>query len=253
MSREVSQGYGLPYARLMMVATAPGPDTPRRHVRSFVRRGGRITAAQARALKELWPGFGIDFAPGLLNLDRVFGHQAPRLLEIGFGNGEALLAIARERSDWDCLGVEVYEPGVGRLLLQAQQAGLRNLRILCHDAVEALEHQLPDESIDETLVFFPDPWPKKRHHKRRLIQAPFATLLARKLKPGGVLRLATDWQPYAEHMLEVLNACELLVNAAADRAFALRPPIRPPTRFERRGQRLGHGVWDLEYRRIEAS
>jgi tRNA (guanine-N7-)-methyltransferase len=221
----------------------------RRRVRSFVRRGGRITAAQTRALKELWPELGIDFTPRPLDLDRVFGRRAPRLLEIGFGNGEALLAIAGERSDWDCLGIEVYEPGVGRLLLQAHERGMQNLRVLCHDAVEVLEQQLPDDSIDEALVFFPDPWPKKRHHKRRLIQPAFAASLARKLSPSGVLRLATDWQHYAEQMLEVLNACELLVNSAPDRAFSSRPAIRPPTRFERRGQRLGHAVWDLEYRR----
>lgn len=242
----------MPYARVMVGTIAPDGDVRRRRVRSFVRRGGRITAAQARALKELWAGLGIDFAPQPLDLDRVFGRRARRLLEIGFGNGEALLAIARERSDWDCLGVEVYEPGVGRLLLQAHAAGVRNLRVLCHDVVEVLEQQLPDSSIDEVLVFFPDPWPKKRHHKRRLIQPTFATLLARKLAPGGVLRLATDWQPYAEHMLEVLNACELLVNDAPERAYAPRPLIRPPTRFERRGQRLGHGVWDLEYRKVDS-
>jgi tRNA (guanine-N7-)-methyltransferase len=235
----------------MIGPTDPMPEAPHRRVRSFVRRGGRITVAQARALQELWPGFGIDFAPAPLDLDRVFGRRAPRLLEIGFGNGETLFAIAHERRDWDCLGIEVYEAGVGRLLLQAHDAGLANLRVICHDAVEVLDQQLPDSSIAEALVFFPDPWPKKRHHKRRLIQPKFAALLARKLVPHGVLRLATDWQPYAEQMLDVLNACELLVNAAADRRFAPRPAIRPPTRFERRGQRLGHGVWDLEYRKSE--
>ena len=233
----------------MIEPAHPDTELHRRRVRSFVRRGGRITAAQTRALKQLWPELGIDFAPRRRELERGFGRVAPRLLEIGFGNGEALLTIARERGDWDCLGIEVYEPGVGRLLLQAHEAGVRNLRVLCHDAVEVLEEQLPDASINEALVFFPDPWPKKRHHKRRLIQPPFATLLARKLASGGVLRLATDWQPYAEQMLEVLNACELLVNSAPDRAFSPRPTIRPATRFERRGQRLGHGVWDLAYRR----
>ncbi len=233
----------------MVEPLTPGADAPRRRVRSFVRRGGRITVAQARALTELWPRFGIDFAPQPLDLDAAFGRRASRLLEIGFGNGETLFAIARERADWDCLGIEVHEPGVGRLLLQASEASLGNLRILCHDAVEVLEQQIPDESFDEALVFFPDPWPKKRHHKRRLIQPPFAALLARKLRRGAVLRLATDWQPYAGQMLEVLNRCELLVNDAADRAFCPRPAIRPPTRFERRGQRLGHGVWDLEYRK----
>jgi tRNA (guanine-N7-)-methyltransferase len=234
----------------MSGSSAPETPAQRRRVRSFVRRGGRITVAQARARQELWPDFGIDFDPTPLNLERVFGRHAPRLLEIGFGNGETLFAIARERSDWDCLGIEVYEAGVGRLLLQAHEASLANVRVICHDAVEVLEQQLPDSSIDEALVFFPDPWPKKRHHKRRLIQPAFATLLARKLVPGGVLRLATDWQPYAEQMREVLNACELLVNGATDRGYAPRPAIRPPTRFERRGQRLGHGVWDLEYCRV---
>jgi len=225
------------------------PDIQRRRVRSFVRRGGRITAAQARALDELWPRFGVDFAPQPLDLDVPFGRDAPRLLEIGFGNGDTLLAIANERPDWDCLGIDVYEPGVGRVLLRAGELGLKNARVICHDAVDVLEQQLPDASFDEILVYFPDPWPKKRHHKRRLIQPGFVVLLARKLEQGAVLRLATDWQPYAGQMLEVLNACELLVNSAADRAYVPRPAIRPLTRFERRGQQLGHGVWDLEYLR----
>jgi tRNA (guanine-N7-)-methyltransferase len=223
-------------------------SSPRR-VRSFVRRGGRITTAQARAIDQLWPQFGVEFAPQPLELDAIFGRRAPRLLEIGFGNGDALLAIARERADWDCLGIEVHEPGVGRVLLQTQEFALPNVRVICHDAVEVLEQQIADESFDEVLVFFPDPWPKKRHHKRRLIQPAFVSLLAQKLKHSGVLRLATDWQPYAEQMLAVLNACELLVNGALERTYAPRPANRPVTRFERRGQRLGHGVWDLEYGR----
>ncbi len=229
--------------------TTPAPQIERRRVRSFVRRGGRITTAQARAIEQLWPRFGIEFAPQPLDLDAIFGRRAPRLLEIGFGNGDTLLAIARERADWDCLGIEVHEPGVGRVLLQAQEFALRNVRVICHDAVEVLEQQIAAESIDEVLLFFPDPWPKKRHHKRRLIQPAFVSLLAQKLKHEGVLRLATDWQPYAEQMLAVLNACELLVNGVDDRTYAPRPAIRPVTRFERRGQRLGHGVWDLEYRK----
>lgn len=221
----------------------------RRHVRSYVRRAGRITTAQARALEELWPRFGIDFAPAPIDLEHVFGRRAPRLLEIGFGNGEVLTAVAGQRPDWDCLGIEVHEPGVGRVLLQADAGNHLNLRVSRHDAVEVLTHQLADNSFDEIFIFFPDPWPKKRHHKRRLIQAPFATLLARKLKRGGVLRLATDWQPYAEQMREVLDACDGLTNCGNESGYAARPGIRPPTRFERRGQRLGHGVWDLEYRR----
>jgi tRNA (guanine-N7-)-methyltransferase len=161
-----------------------------------------------------------------------------------------LLSIAGARPDWDCLGIEVHEPGVGRVLLQASQLGLTNVRVVSHDAVEVLEQQIADESFDEILVFFPDPWPKKRHHKRRLIQPAFVSTLARKLKRNGLVRVATDWQPYAEEILATLNACELLVNSAIDRGFSPRPAIRSPTRFERRGQRLGHGVWDLEYRRI---
>jgi tRNA (guanine-N7-)-methyltransferase len=231
-----------------MIVASPEPKS-RRHVRSYVRRAGRITSAQARALEELWPKFGIDFAPERIDLDRVFARTAPRLLEIGFGNGEVLCAIAAQRPEWDCLGIEVHEPGVGRVLLQAESSGLVNLRVFRHDAVEVLAHQLADQAFDEIFIFFPDPWPKKRHHKRRLVQMPFATLLTAKLKPGGVLRLATDWQPYAEQMREVLDACDGLTNCGNESGYATRPAIRPPTRFERRGQRLGHSVWDLEYRK----
>lgn len=228
---------------------APGAGAPRRRVRSFVRRAGRITGAQQRALAELWPRFGIDFAAQALDFDTLFGRHASRVLEIGFGNGEALLALAAAASDRDFIGIEVHEPGVGHALLRARELGLSNLRVWCHDAVEVLESQIPDESIAEALIFFPDPWPKSRHHKRRLIQPDFAVLLARKLVPAGVLRLATDWQHYAEQMLEVLNACPLLVNCAAQDGYVERPESRPPTRFELRGRRLGHDVWDLAFRR----
>src|SRR5215470_17857738 len=157
--------------------TTPPTAELQRHVRSYVRRAGRITTAQARALEELWPKFGIDFATERLDLDRVFARAAPRLLEIGFGNGEVLCAIAAQRPEWDCLGIEVHEPGIGRVLLHAKSASLGNLRVFRHDAVEVLGHQLADEAFDEIFIFFPDPWPKKRHHKRRLVQAPFANLL----------------------------------------------------------------------------
>jgi len=230
-----------------MSVTAANPES-RRQVRSYVRRGGRITAAQSRALAELWPKFGIDFTPAVIDLDAVFRRAAPRLLEIGFGNGEVLAAVAAQRPDWDCLGIEVHEPGIGRLLLQGESGGLTNLRVFRHDAVEVLT-QLADHSFDEIFIFFPDPWPKKRHHKRRLIQGPFAALLASKLRPGGTLRLATDWQSYAQQMREILDACGGLVSCGDAAGYVERPSIRPLTRFERRGQRLGHAVWDLEYRK----
>jgi tRNA (guanine-N7-)-methyltransferase len=230
---------------------AAGVDGERqhRHVRSFVRRGGRITAAQAKALDELWPRYGVDFSPRAIDLDALFGRHAERVLEVGFGNGETLLALAARHPERDFLGIEVHEPGVGRVLLNAKQADLANIRVSRHDAVEVLEHQLPPSSFAEILIFFPDPWPKKRHHKRRLIQPPFVNLLASRLQPEGVLRLATDWEHYSVQMLEVLSACEMLRNAAPTGAFAERPASRPPTRFEKRGRRLGHGVWDLEFRR----
>ena len=218
-------------------------------IRSFVTRSGRITAAQQRALTELWPRYGLEFTAAALELDAVFGRRAPRCVEIGFGNGEHLLALAAAEPARDFLGIEVHRPGIGRLLLALAAAGLGNVRLICHDAVEVFERQLPGASLSEILVLFPDPWPKKRHHKRRLVQAPFAALLASRLMPGGVLRLATDWQPYAQEMLEVLNATPGLTNLAAADGFAQRQAQRAPTRFERRGTRLGHEVFDLTFHR----
>jgi tRNA (guanine-N7-)-methyltransferase len=219
-----------------------------RTVRSFVTRAGRVTAAQKRALVELWPRFGVAFESRLLDLDALFGRRAPRVMEIGFGNGDHVAAIAKAHPQCDYLGVEVHRPGVGRLLLAIEEHALTNLRIVCHDAVAVLEQQIPPRSLDEVLILFPDPWPKKRHHKRRLIQAPFVALLADRLKRGGVLRLATDWQPYAEQMLEVLDADPQLANVAAHERYMPRPAQRARTRFEQRGERLGHAVWDLAYR-----
>jgi tRNA (guanine-N7-)-methyltransferase len=220
-----------------------------RRIRSFVLRAGRITAAQERALHALWPRFGLEFAGARLDLDAVFGRRARRCLEIGFGAGEVLGPLAAANPDVDYLGIEVHRPGVGRLLLAAEEAGLENLRIICHDAFEVLETGLADACLDEVLVFFPDPWHKKRHHKRRLVAAQFARLVAQKLRPDGVLRLATDWQDYAEQMLSVCNATDALEPVSEDHGYVPRPAFRPPTRFERRGERLGHAVWDLAYRR----
>lgn len=221
---------------------------PHRSVRSYVLRAGRATGAQQRAMTELWPSFGIEFDGGPVDLAKAFGRDAPRLIEIGFGNGEALLDFARSHPAVDCVGIEVHRPGVGHLMLEAQAAGLANLRVMCHDAVEVLQ-RLPDSSISFVHIFFPDPWHKKRHHKRRLIQPPFVALLARVLKRDGLLRLATDWEHYALQMREVLDASVDFINVAGAKGYIDRPALRPLTRFEKRGHRLGHGVWDMEYSR----
>ena len=226
-----------------------GSEYPR-SIRSFVTRAGRITPAQERALAELWPRFGIEFQPSPLRAGAVFNREAPRTLEIGFGNGENLVALAAAHPERDFLGIEVHRPGVGRLLLALQGRELTNVRVLCHDAVEVLTQQIPLHWLEEILVLFPDPWPKKRHHKRRLIQRPFAEVLASRLVAGGRLRLATDWEPYALEMLETLRALPELRNEADGGAFVDRPAERSPTRFERRGERLGHDVWDLAFRRM---
>ena len=225
-------------------------DSEPRHrtIRSFVLRMGRATAAQQRALTELWPIYGIEFTGSTIDLDAAFGRNTPRMIEIGFGNGEALAEFAKANPEIDCLGIEVHRPGVGHLLLAAETAQLRNLRAICHDAVEVLQN-LPPASISFAHIFFPDPWPKKRHHKRRLIQPAFVELIARAMTPGGRLRLATDWEHYAMHMREVLDASSSFKNCAGQKGFVERPQMRPLTRFERRGHRLGHAVWDLEYER----
>jgi tRNA (guanine-N7-)-methyltransferase len=228
-----------------------GPTAPRT-VRSFVQRAGRITRAQQRALEELWPRYGIDFGRDLLDLDATFGRTAPRVLEVGIGNGETLLEVACRRPEADFIGVEVHAPGIGHCLLGIEAKGLTNVRLIAHDAVEVLEKQIPDGSLDELLLYFPDPWPKKRHHKRRIVQPAFVALVARKLRAGGVFRLATDWTPYAEQMLEVLAASTDFANRATDGRFVPRPASRPPTKFERRGERLGHEVFDLEFTRLAA-
>jgi tRNA (guanine-N7-)-methyltransferase len=223
----------------------------RRPIRSFVLRAGRVTAAQERALAELWPVFGVEFDGCPIDLDVLFTRRAPRCLEIGFGAGEVISDLAKMHPDTDYLGIEVHRAGVGRLMLRAHEEMLSNLRIVRHDAVEVLAASIPDESFDSILIFFPDPWHKKRHHKRRLIDAPFMDTLTAKLRADGVLRLATDWQEYAEQMLRVGNACGRLESLSDDRTYVERPQFRPPTRFERRGTRLGHGVWDLAYRKAK--
>ena len=216
-----------------------------RRIRSFVRREGRLTKGQQRALSELLPRYGIKLEQGRLDLDVLFGRQAFRVLEIGFGNGASLAQIAASHPQNDYLGIEVHRPGVGNLLLQIEKQELTNIRVSNDDAVEVLEQQIPDDSLDAVYLFFPDPWHKKKHHKRRIVQPSFVQLLSRKLKTGGIFHMATDWENYAEYMLEVMTAAEGFRNLAGKGNFIARPEYRPLTKFEQRGQRLGHGVWDL--------
>ena len=227
---------------------APADGSPHhRSVRSYVLRAGRMGSGQERALAELGPRFVLPFEPRPLDFAAVFGRSAPRVLEIGFGMGGATAAIAAAQPGVDFLGVEVHEPGVGALLKRIGEMGLANLRIVRHDAVEVLQQMIAPDSLAAVHVFFPDPWPKKRHHKRRLIQPPLVALIASRLVPGGVLHCATDWEPYAEQMLQVLSQEPLLRNTAA--GYAPRPDYRPLTKFETRGLRLGHGVRDLVFTR----
>lgn len=221
----------------------PREAVSHRPVRSFVLRAGRMTVAQQRALEALWPLYGIDFRAAPLDFGQVFGRQAPRVMEIGFGDGELLTELARQNPGTDFLGVEVHEPGVGHCLLLIEKHGLTNVRVIRHDAIEVLHEQIPAASLQELKLLFPDPWPKKRHHKRRIVQASFVSLVASRLAPGGLFHIATDWAPYAEHISAVLNA---------EPAFVPQPPgsaRRPSTRFERRGERLGHEVFERVWQR----
>ena len=221
--------------------------TPIRPIRSYVLRQGRVSNAQARAHHALLPVYGISYTDQRLDLDAAFGRRAPKILEIGFGMGETTAAIAAAHPENDYLGIEVHTPGVGSLLKLIGERGLANLRLIQHDAVDVLRNMIPPASLDGAHIFFPDPWPKKRHHKRRLVQTDFVALLASRLKPGGYLHLATDWQEYAEQMLAVLCAEPQLENTAV--GYAARPDYRPQTKFETRGLKLGHGVWDIVFRK----
>ncbi len=220
----------------------------RRTIKSYVLRQGRLTRGQQQALDQLWPVYGIDFKPELLDLDHQFKRNAPLILEIGFGNGASLLQQAISNPTNNYLGIEVHRPGVGHLLHLANAAGISNLRIINHDAVEVLQQQIPLNSLDCVQLFFPDPWHKKRHQKRRIVNAEFVQLVWQRLKPGGLIRLATDWQNYAEHMLAVMGQADGFSNTASLGNFAQNTG-RPLTKFEHRGRRLGHGVWDLVFRK----
>jgi tRNA (guanine-N7-)-methyltransferase len=221
-----------------------------RRIRSFVTRAGRVSKGQLRALETLAPQFRLPYTGTRLDWDMAYGRSAPRILEIGFGMGATTAEIAALRPADNFLGVEVHEPGVGALLKLIGEQQLGNIRMIQHDAVEVVEHMLAPDSLDGIHVFFPDPWHKARHHKRRLIQPPFVALLASRLRPGGYLHCATDWEHYAEQMLAVLGAEPTLENTAD--GYAPRPDYRPVTKFERRGLRLGHGVWDLLFKRRAA-
>ncbi len=230
----------------------PRPVPGCRPIRSFVLREGRLTAAQARALATLWPRFGIDWVPGeALDLPALFGNDRPVVLEIGFGNGQSLATMAEQDPGRNWLGIEVHRPGIGHLLLEIERRGLTNLRVLRQDAVEVLRTGLSPGALDAVQLFFPDPWPKRRHHKRRILNSELIELLARVIRPGGIFHAATDWPPYAEQMLELLeDARDWFVNTAGPGQYAPRPAHRPLTRFEQRGERLGHPVRDLIYRRL---
>ncbi|MFZ3323333.1 MAG: tRNA (guanosine(46)-N7)-methyltransferase TrmB [Usitatibacter sp.] len=218
-----------------------------RPIRSYVLRQGRFSPAQQRAVSGLMPRFGIPYREALLDFAGIFGRVAPVIVEVGFGMGETTARIAAANPGNDYLAIEVHGPGVGSLLKRLEEGAITNVRIVQHDAVDVLRHMVPAASLAGIHVFFPDPWPKKRHHKRRLLQEGFVELAASRLAPGGILHVATDWQEYAEHVLQVLDATKDLSNTA--RGFAPRPQWRPETKFERRGLALGHGVWDLVYER----
>ena len=223
------------------------PQSSHPPIRSFVLRQGRVSNAQRRAVETLSSIYGIAYAPGALDFEQLFGRRAPTILEIGFGMGETTARIAQAHPENNYLGIEVHTPGVGSLLKRIAEDGLANLRLVQHDAVEVLEHMIAPAALAGAHVFFPDPWPKKRHHKRRLIQPGFVALLASRLAPGAYLHAATDWQEYAEQILAVFAAEPALANTAP--GFAPRPDYRPQTKFESRGLKLGHGVWDIIFRK----
>lgn len=223
---------------------------PLRRIRSFVRREGRLTAGQQHALDVLFPRFGVEQSDAHINFTQLYGREAPTIVEIGFGNGDTLATIAKNHPENNYLGIEVHRPGVGHLLMRVEEYGLSNVRVMCADAVEVLQRQIADNTLEAVYLFFPDPWHKKRHHKRRQVQPEWAQLIRSKLRIGGYLHMATDWQEYAEHMLAVLADAEGFANQAVDSEFIQRPDYRPCTKFEQRGIRLGHGVWDLMFKRI---
>lgn len=222
-----------------------------RRVRSFVRRQGRLTQRQEDALQSEWATMGIDFVAQPLDFAAIFNNQNPVVLEIGFGMGASLVTMASQNPEKNFLGIEVHAPGVGACLASAKEENVTNLRVMCHDAIEVLDRMIPDESLSMVQLFFPDPWHKAKHNKRRIVQGPFADKIRAKLVKGGVFHMATDWEPYAEHMLEVMSHADGYKNLSVSGDYVPRPETRPETKFEKRGQRLGHGVWDLMFERTK--
>ncbi len=224
-------------------------EQPRkRTIRSYVRRAGRMTPSQLRALDTHWPTYGVEFSPALLEFSIVFGRTAPVVLEIGFGNGESLVQQAFDNPQWNFLGIDVHDPGIGHCILKAEAAGVKNLRLLNHDAIEVLSHQIPDSSLARTNLYFPDPWPKKRHNKRRIVQIDFLETIADRLGEDGTLNIATDWAPYAEHIDEVLSQFPRFECVTRREHDGEQPLDRPRTKFERRGLKKGHRIFDWCYR-----
>ncbi len=221
------------------------PEIIRRTIKSFILRQGRLTHGQQRALDEQWPVFGIDYQPEPIDFTALFGNEQPVTLEIGFGNGESLLQMAAENPDQNFIGIEVHRPGVGHLLHLIHEQGIQNLRVMNYDAIDILQNQIPEHSLSRVQLYFPDPWHKKKHNKRRIVQANFLDMLAKLLQKDGQIHFATDWEHYARHMMATLEAHPEFINNAGENEFSPKPDYRPITKFERRGQRLGHGVWDL--------
>ena len=231
-------------------AEGVGKEKYMRKIRSFVKREGRMTNRQSTAIETLWPTMGVDYQEQMLDMKTLFGREAPVVLEIGFGMGKSLVEMAKNAPEKNFLGIEVHTPGVGACLADAGEAGITNLRILNHDAVEVLEYMIPEQSLATFQLYFPDPWHKARHHKRRIVQPAFIENMRHKLVIGGVIHMATDWENYAEYMLEVLQAATNFKNTSPSASYAARPDWRPLTKFENRGNKLGHGVWDLLFERI---
>ncbi len=234
-----------------MSVESKSSDIKKRTIRSFVLRAGRMTNSQQRAYQEQWATYGVDLKQGMVDFTELFEREAPVILEIGFGMGDSLIEMARSMPGQNFIGIDVHRPGVGRLLKLAAEHELNNIRVFCDDAVEVLRHCIPDASLHRVQLFFPDPWHKKKHHKRRIVQPQFMALVKEKTRIEGVFHAATDWENYAEQMMEVLETTDGWKNTQPLGAFAEKPAYRPVTKFEKRGERLGHGVWDLVFSRVE--